>query len=284
MLVNNILQGGSAVNSLAVNDIVVKEGVAKITTADYASGQTESGVNIGIKVVKAPSIVERTKKIYTLGDSLVCIYYNGGSDVNNTYQTGWGQVLQNYINEGYEVVDLGNSGVTANGLYGSAFTQVLQSSKPGDIMLLESGYNDKTYDPEAVMRAAVTGMYNEATAIGVDVILVSPNASQHDYKSSVAWTSVMTSLAGELGAKYINLSELSYNFLYEMYGDNKDAVKATYNVSDGLHSQYRGAQKLASIVAAQMIGLGCADAVNTEYVYTFTDTLGNTITCQATAE
>ncbi|MGM9936552.1 MAG: GDSL-type esterase/lipase family protein, partial [Candidatus Ornithomonoglobus sp.] len=280
MLVNNILQGGSAVNYLAVNDIVVNEGVASITTADYASGQNETGVNISVKIVKSPSIVDRTKKIYVLGDSLVCIYYNGGSDENNTAQTGWGQVLQNYVT-GAEVVDLGNSGVTANGLYGSAFTQVLTSSKPGDILVLESGYNDRTYDTEDIMKNALRNMYNEAKAIGVDVVFVSPNASVHDYNGSVVWTDRMEAVAAELNVPYIDLAQKSYDFLYGTYGSDTDTVLATYNVSDKLHSQYRGAQKWASIVAGGLIDLGFGDVINTAYTYTFTDTLGNPITCQA---
>ncbi|MDO5396629.1 MAG: hypothetical protein Q4G33_01750 [bacterium] len=282
MLVNNILQGGSAVRSLAVNDVVVNEGVAVISTAEYPSGKGKNDVDIVIKVVKSPSNVERTKKMYVLGDSLVCIYYNGGSDVNNTYQTGWGQVLQNYV-KGAEVVDLGNSGVTANGLYGTAFTQVLTSAKPGDYLVLESGYNDRTYDTEDIMKNALRNMYNEATALGVNVIFVSPNAAQHDYKGSVSWTTYMEDVAAELNVPYIDLSQKSYDFLYGTYGDNTDAVKATYNVSDGLHSQYRGAQKLASIVASGLIDLGYGADINTEYKYTFTDTLGNTIECQAAA-
>ena len=282
MLVNNILQGGSTPDNLDVHDIVVNDGIAKITTADYANGQSETGSTVVVKVVKVPSNVTREKKMYVLGDSLVCIYYNGGSDTNNTAQTGWGQVLQNYVKD-YEIVNLANSGVTANGLYGTAFTQVLESAKSGDVMILESGYNDRTYDTTEVMINAVTQMYNQATAKGIDVILVSPNASDHDYKADVANTSVMAKCATDLNAKYIDLAKLSYDFLYGTYGTNSDAVKATYNVSDRLHSQYKGAQKWASIVAGKLIDFGYGDSINTEYKYEFTDSLGNTITCQAAA-
>ena len=282
MLVNNILQGGSTPDNLDVHDIVVNDGIAKITTADYANGQSETGSTVVVKVVKAPSNVTREKKMYVLGDSLVCIYYNGGSDTNNTAQTGWGQVLQNYVKD-YEIVNLANSGVTANGLYGTAFTQVLESAKSGDVMVLESGYNDRTYDTTEVMINAVTQMYNQATAKGIDVILVSPNASDHDYKADVANTSVMAKCATDLNAKYIDLAKLSYDFLYSTYGTNSDAVKATYNVSDRLHSQYKGAQKWASIVAGKLIDFGYGDSINTEYKYEFADSLGNTITCQAAA-
>lgn len=282
MLVNNILQGGSAVNNLDVKDIIVNEGVANITTADYSSGQNETSVNITIKVSKAPSNVDRAKKIYVLGDSLVCIYYNGGNASNNA-QTGWGQVLQSYVKDA-DVVDLGNSGVTAKGLAGTAFTQVLRSAQPGDIMILESGYNDRTYDNEKIMTEAVTTMYNGAKDKGVDVVLVSPNASVHDYKASVAFTSTMTAAAESLGANYINLSKLSYDFLYGTYADDTATILATYNVSDKLHSTYHAANKWASVIASELIGFGYGDNVNTDYAYTFKDTKGTEIKCQATAE
>ena len=278
MLANNMLQGGSAVNYIAVNDIVVSEGYATLNLRDAASNSKAGKITI----VKSPSIVDRTKKVYVLGDSLVCIYANGG-DASHNYQTGWGQVLQSYLTDEYEVVDLGNSGVTAEGLAGSAITQVAQSGKSGDVMILESGYNDRSYSTQDKMLAAVTYMYNEATAAGVDVVLTPPNASQHDYKAGVSWGGVMKTAADNTGAKYIDLGTLSYNFLYGTYGSNTDAVKASYNVSDGLHANYNGANKFASIVAGGLIDVGLGDMVNTEYTYTFTDSLGNTITCQAAA-
>ncbi|HIU57380.1 MAG TPA: hypothetical protein IAA61_06165 [Candidatus Ornithomonoglobus merdipullorum] len=288
LLVNNILQGGSAVNSLAVNDIVVSEGYIDITTADYGTGASSSDTSISLTLVKAPSIVNRTQKMYVLGDSLVCIYYNGGNAQNNA-QTGWGQVLQNYVN-GVEVVDLGNSGVTANGLLGTAFTQVLQSAKEGDIMVLESGYNDRTYDTEEVMTNAVTSMVEQAEAKGVKVILVSPNASHHDYGSSVSWTRVMESVAADTETDYIDLAQMSYDFLYSRYGDafaegdTLNDLSRVYNVSDRLHSTYNGANMCASLIAQGLYDLGYTSIINTDYSYSFTDGLNQTVECTVTAE
>lgn len=289
LIVNNILQGGNAVKSLAVNDIVISENYIDITTADYGRGYTYLNSNTSFTLVKSPSIVNRVRKMYVLGDSLVCIYYNGG-DASNNAQTGWGQVLQNYMTDDIEVVDLGNSGVTANGLYGTAFTQVLQSAKPGDIMVLESGYNDRTYDSEDVMKNALRSMYNEAKEIGVEVVFVSPNASQHDYSGDVVWTTRMEAVVAELNVPYIDLSQISYDFLYSNYGTtfvNDDRVltdtSRIYNVSDMLHSTYHGAQKWASVVAQGLYDLGYDSIIDTSYTYTFTDGLSKTIECKVNA-
>ncbi len=281
MLVNNILQGGSVGNTVKVNDIVVDDGVAKITTDDYASGQTAAGSSVSVSVVKSPSIVNRAKKMYVLGDSLVCVYYNGANKDAN-WQTGWGQVLQNYVKD-VEVVDLANSGITAVGLLGSAFTQVLESAKEGDYLVLESGYNDKTYDPEAVMKDSLRAMIAGAEEKGVKVILVSPNASSHTYGANVAWTTFMEDVATETETDYIDLSQKSYDFFESTYAGDRDNFKATYNVSDRLHSTFHGANKMAEIVAQGLYDLGHSDIVNTEYEYTFTDYLNNEITCKVKA-
>ncbi len=277
LIVNNILQDGSTPNNLDVHDIYVKEGIATIYTADYSGGKTSKDTNITITITKSPSIVTRKSKVYVLGDSLTCIYYNGGNAENNL-KTGWGQVLQNYITDDVEVVDLGNSGVTAIGLLRTAFTQILASARPGDVVVLESGYNDRTYDTQPIMRNAVTTMVNQTKALGIDIVLVSPNASPHDYKADVSWTSVMKEVAEATYSDYIDLAKLSYDFLYETYGTEVELIKGTYTVSDDLHATYHGANKWASVVATELANLGYGDMVK-ENTYTFTDKKGNQIAC-----
>ena len=283
MLVNNILQDGSAVKSLEVKDIVVAGGIAKIATTDYSSGKNANSVYIQVQVVKSPSIVDRAKKIYVLGDSLVCIYYNGGNASNN-YKTGWGQVLSDYLVDSVDVVNLANSGARAKTLADTAFSQIRGSAQSGDILLLESGYNDRTYDTKEVMMAAVTEMVNAAKAKGMDVILVSPNASKKTYNESVSWTANMAEAAVSTGSVYVNLSKMSYDFLVANYGTNGADVPSDYTVSDNLHATYNGANKWASLVAGSLYEQGYQDIVNEDHVYTFTDALGNVITCSATGK
>ncbi len=280
MLVNNILQYGSTPNYFAVKDIVIKEDNIRISTTDYSSSDSANNMYIQVQVTLSSTIVDRAQKVFVLGDSLVAMYYNGGSADSNV-QTGWGQVLADYMVDSVDVVDLGNSGVTANGLYGSAFSQVIGSGKSGDILVLESGYNDKSYDTEAIMKTAVTNMVTEAEALGIKVILVSPNASAHDYKASVAWTGYMADVATATGADYIDLSKLSYEFLFDLYGSDTTVLKADWNVSDTLHSTYNGANKWASIIAAGLYELGYTDIVDTDYIYAFSDSVGNVISCNA---
>lgn len=297
MLVNNMLQYGSEATDV-VHDIVVNEGYAKMNTREYEKGASSvTSIVTALSAVKSPSIVTRKTKMYVLGDSLVANYYNGGSKENNLLQTGWGQVLDNYITDDIEVVNLANSGVTADGLLGTAFSQIVESAKEGDYLILESGYNDRTYDTEAMMKNALRVMVSRARAKGAEVILVSPNASHHDLKENVQWTTYMEDIAAETNTDYIDLSQLSNDFLRAMYdadefcadGDpEQDGVQVNelsriWNVSDRLHSTYNAAHKWASVVTTELAKLGYADLINTEFKYEFTDGAGNTITCQATA-
>ncbi len=298
ILVNNMLQFGSEETN-TVHDIVLNEGYADMNTRDYEKGASSvTSIITNMSVVKSPSIVTRQRKMYVLGDSLVCRYYNGGSKDNNLVQTGWGQVLDNYIlTDDIEIVNLANSGADVPGLYGTAFTQVRESAKEGDILVLESAYNDKDH-PVTVeeMKSGLKNMISQTEAKGATVVLVSPNASHHDLKENVQWTTHMEEVAAETKTDYIDLSQLSNDFLRATYdadefcadGDpDKEGVQVNelsriWNVSDRLHSTYNAAHKWASVVATELGKLGYADLVNTEYKYEFTDGAGNTITCQAT--
>jgi len=299
MLVNNLLQHGSTPNFMDVKDIKLTDKVAQIRTDDYGSGNA-SDQKLTVQIVKSPEIVERVRKVYVLGDSLVAYYYNNGKE-NKDAQTGWGQLLQNYLNDSVEVVDLANSGSTAHSLESTAFSQVRASAQEGDILLLESGYNDRTNTKEGYfdnggtdnyMAVALKKMVSDAVDRKMDIVLISPNASQHDYKADVSWTTRMEAVVEELNASgqqvdYIDLSQLSYDFLEQTYGPDGDAVKeillADWNIeSDRLHSKYGAAHKWASVVAGALKEFPkYADLVNTEYCFTFTDMDGRTIFCTA---
>lgn len=311
ILVNNMLQYGATPDTEEVHDIYIKEGYAVINTRDYSSGKTAADSPMSlIEIVKAPSNVTRVPKVYVLGDSLVAKYYNADKSYdllpNETAEqqktrfgnmTGWGQVLSHYLTDAVEVVDLANSGADAPGLATTAITQVAESAQKGDYMILESGYNDKGHlnVTEDMMNEAVTQMYNTATAKGATVILVSPNASAHDYNGSVAWAAQMGALATKLNAEYIDLSKLSYDFLYTTCGygaayTSTEALSHFYNVyssgENGLHSTFYNANACAAIVAGEMSkseNAAISGIVNKDATFTFTDPNGATVKLQPDA-
>ena len=283
LIFNNLNQAGdsnmprtiAASADYTANDVVISQGYAKFNYQD----DTSNGTTVtNVKFVKSPSIVTRAKRIYVIGDSLVATYYGDApSGTEGLVRTGFGQVLENYIKGNTEVTNLGNSGAYAKPMLETAFTNVKESAQTGDILILESGYNDRSYSTESEMKAALREMYNDAAAKGVKVIFVSPNASHHDYKGSVSWTSYVEDVAAELNADYIDLSQLSYDFLYGKYGDGFNSgstlndISKIYNVSDRLHTTYNGAMLWASFIAQGLHDLGYTDIVDTEYSYTFSD-------------
>lgn len=255
-------------------DIKVKNGEITVSMCD---GSTMLDYVI---VEKQPKFYERQQRVYVIGDSLACNYYGSFEKEVGGGRTGWGQLLDDFLN--VPVTNLANSGQYAAGLYETAFPSVIENSFCGDILLIECAYNDRNYSTREEMTKCVKDMIKQCRNKGIIPILVTPNASEHDYKPSVAWSSYLKDIAVDTGCRLIDLSKESYDFLYSLYGDNADGVvKKNYNLTevggDNLHSSYAGAYKWASVVAQKLKDMGFEDIVNTDFVYTFTDTEGNVI-------
>lgn len=254
----------------------------KVTGGKITVSMTDGSTKLDyVKVEKKPEDYERPQRVYIIGDSLACIYYGDFENAVGGGRAGWGQQIGDFLN--VPVTDLANSGQYAAGLYRDAFPGVMANAEPGDILLIECGYNDRSYSTRDEMRTTVKKMIDECRASGIIPMLVTPNASQHDYKPSVVWSSYLRDVAIDKDCRLIDLSKESYDFLYSLYGDNADGVVTkNYNLTevggDTLHSSYAAAYKWASIVAQGMKDLGYGDIVNTDFEYTFTDTLGNEIT------
>lgn len=300
MVFNNINQGsdnwtiGRIIADSAdytANDVVISQGYAKFVYQDDQSGASTISK---VTLVKAPSIVNRKTRLYVIGDSLTAKYYgNAPEGKEGLVRTGWGDVLQNYIS-GAEVTNLGNSGAWATGMRNDAFTNVLQSAQAGDILVLESGYNDRTHSTDPEMREAVADMLNKANAMGLHTFLVTPNASAHDYTENVVWSAAIREIAQATeGTTLIDLSKLSYSFLSSKYGtaltDESRAIivgttekPGVYNnPGDTLHSSFNAANCWAAIVASGVYGNDATKSVvNTDYSYTFNDGV-NDITVKA---
>ncbi len=308
MAANNIDQNGagrsvSTGSTYTAHDIRVESEEQKITIQTKDSPNSLSY----IKIVKSPSVVSRKKKIFITGDSLVANYY-GGNEENylGTTQTGWGQVLSNFINsDRYEVVNLANAGYWAATLKTTAYPGIIYNASEGDIFLLESGVNDY-WNPDSkgaeegldsnrnTMKSAVIEMTEGAKAANLPIILVNPNAMPSRHNESNCFSDVILETAKEQNIPAIDLSSLSSKALHELYydednntfnnniGNNFGVIKG--KPSDYTHSSYLGAMKYASIVAEELYKLGWQDMINTEFSYSKKDGLGNNIICQVSTE
>ena len=258
-------------------DIKVKNGTINVSMCD---GSTMLDY---VTVEKQPNFYERPQRIYILGDSLACNYYGSFEKEVGGGRTGWGQVLPNFVN--VPVTNLANSGQFAAGLHKTAFPSVIENGESGDILLIECAYNDRNYSTRDEMTACVKDMIKQCREKGITPVLITPNASEHDYKPSVAWSSYLKDIAVDTDCALIDLSKESYDFLYSLYGDNADKViTKNFNLTevggDNLHSSYAGAYKWASIVAQGLKDNGFDDIINNGFSYKFTDTLGNEITAE----
>lgn len=262
-------------------DIKVKDGKITVSMCD---GSTMLDY---VTVEKQPEFYERPPRIYVIGDSLACEYYGEFEKEVGGGRSGWGQQLENFVN--IPVTNLANSGQFAAGLYQTAFPSVIENGFSDDIALIECAYNDRNYSTREEMTKCVHDMILQCRNKGIIPVLVTPNASEHDYKPSVAWSSYLKDIAIDSGCSLIDLSKESYDILYELYGDNANgAIKKNFNLTevggDNLHSSYAGANVWASIVAEDLQEIVKNKFVNykltTDFEYTFTDTEGNTITAK----
>lgn len=294
MIANNVDQPGYGRNrssgaEYTARDTRIEGGSVKIQTKDIIESG-DNGELSWVKIQREPETVTRKKRVTIIGDSLVANYYGSGSEVLGSKQTGWGQALSDFINVGYEVINLANSGYYAKNMYDTSFPSALYNSEPGDMLLFEAGYNDEKYSSREEMKEYVLKMIEEAQAKGIEIVLVSPDACVEAYTYPVKLGSVMKEAAEEKNIGFIDISLYSYNFLKHTYGDDTDAIKKTIGLKYGIgkddntHSSYTGAYKYASFVAGGLYKLGYTDMINTEYTYSQTDFKGNKIECNALTE
>ena len=254
-------------------DVRVKNGEITVSMCD---GST---LLDSVSVVKQPSWRKRPQRLYIIGDSLVCSYYGSFEKEVGGGRTGWGQVIGNYLT--VPVTNLAQSGQYAKGLFDTAFPSIIENGEAGDIALIECGYNDRSYSTREELTDCVKSMIAQCRTKGIEPILVTPNASEHDYKPSVSWSSYVKDAAVDTGCKLIDLSQMSYDLLHELYGDNEDnEITKNFNLTevggDTLHTSYAGANVWAMLVAKQLQAFGY-DILSNDNTYSFTDTEGHEI-------
>lgn len=275
----------SSGSTYEVKDVKVSGGTAAVVMKDKDSNMS------AISLKKAPSVADRKQHLYILGDSLVSSYYGTFADEDGDgipapgdAQTGWGQVLDKYIKDSVNVTNLAESGNYVKGLYW-VLGSILKNAEPGDVVLMEGGYNDKSYSNEDEMKKYMELAYNDATAKGVKLVFVTPNGTPRGdgWKADVVYAPAMKTKCAEMGADCIDLAALSFA-INEPLG--KDYVNANFIVAgDNLHSSYLGAMRHALTVAQAMYGIdGLKDMVDTEASYELTDSTGATLTFKVVTE
>lgn len=278
-------------STYSVSDVKVNGGSAVVTM--------DASAMSSVTAKKAPSIVERKQHVYILGDSLVSNYYGTFADEDGDgipapgdAQTGWGQVLDKFIKDSVNVTNLAESGNYAQGLYDTTFHSVIANSEPGDVLLFECGYNDRSYPASMAESARVENMkhymelvYNESKAAGLTIVFVTPNGTPRGdgwrENNTVAVSGSVVEKCIEMDAPYIDLAGLS-TAINKSLGTTEEEAKAYVNANyivngDDLHSSYLGAMRHALTVAQAMYGMDeLKDLVDTEASYNMVDSKGET--------
>ena len=207
-------------------------------------------------------------------------------------ESRWGQVLDKFIKDSVNVTNLAESGNYAQGLYDTTFHSVIANSEPGDVLLFECGYNDRSYPASMSESARVENMkhymelvYNESKAAGLTIVFVTPNGTPRGdgwrENNTVAVSGSVVEKCIEMDAPYIDLAGLS-TAINKSLGETEEEAKAYVNANyivngDDLHSSYLGAMRHALTVAQAMYGMDeLKDLVDTEASYNMVDSKGGT--------
>ena len=224
-----------------------------------------------IEVAPTPSIIKRKPKVFVGGDSTLCNYYPVIPAVTDaeiqpgTIRTGWAQVLDRYLSDEYEVVNLAASGDWARNWRDVIFPTVLETGKKGDTLIIQFGINDRNRDDKThdTMKNALKDMVSQAEAKGIKVILVKPqpsvgyswgNAGDFDKPNgnNGGFFNAVEDVAKEIGCSFVNLYDLAGEHFAQV---GRPFVSQNYQLwnheanqmADKLHISFAGASKCAEL-------------------------------------
>ena len=186
--------------------------------------------------------------VYIAGDSTVC------DQTGNAY-AGWGQMLPQYFQPPVGIANYANSGASSSSFYSGFWGQIKAKWKAGDWVLIQFGHNDKG-PTDAQVQANLEKYVTDAQAANVTPILISPPARVQFSGSTLSDQSGLHPAAAKAaaaakGCAYIDLTALSTAW-YNSLGSASAALKFHANDSDITHTNFAGADKLASLIVGAM--------------------------------
>lgn len=228
-----------------------------------------------VEIRKTPEITARKVHIYIGGDSTVSNYYpiEESEPAPGRFQTGWGQVFAQYVDEENAVTNMAGGGTFAKSWYEMAFPGVIQNGQPGDYFIVHAGINDRTYSNTEEMVQYLTKMIEECQAKGIIPILATAMQTPKFWKDShgtelgefgtpegsglAAFMEAIRNLAAEKQVFLVDVGKLTGEW-YAQVG--RTYVAQNYHIynpetnteEDTLHLSYHGALKVAEIVATEL--------------------------------
>lgn len=281
-------RGNIYINSLLVGanvDMYGTVGVPEGTVYKYKGFEVTNGAKItvnqrtsslkSVKASKTPSIFDRKTRIFVGGDSTLCNYYPKipslpeSEIAGGTVRTGWAQLLDRFVSDEYEVVNLASSGDWAKDWKDCIFPTVEEEGKEGDVLIIQFGINDRNRDDKKTetMKDALKYMIEECRKKGITPILVKPQpsvgyswGSAGDFEkpngNNGGFFDAVWEVAEETNCDYVDLYSLAAEHFAEV---GRDYVSRNYQlwnsekdeIEDKLHISFAGAKKICSLFAEE---------------------------------
>lgn len=194
---------------------------------------------------------------YLAGDSTVC-------DQPTAPYTGWGQMITTAVGPGAVIANYADAGESSGSFLSNPvlFPAIVAKVKPGDLVFIQFGHNDKTTTASAY-RSHLTTMVNEVRAKGAIPVLVTPpvrhlfNGNKltptalHVNSLGVDLPAQMRAVGAALKVPVIDVTAKS-KALVEALGPSASAQlylrAAVDGVTDNTHFSQYGATQIAGLV------------------------------------
>ena len=222
------------------------------------------------------------RKVHTIGDSTMSEYKPAA-----TPKRGWGMYLQAFFNaDSVEVNNRGKSGASTRTFYetDNLWPSVKQQMHAGDYLIIQFAHNDEKCkgedvyvenarlraegkdtltdmrgtEPNTTYKAYLRKYINEARAMGVTPVLMSPicrayfqkdgtinNEGRHVLSQQKDYVRCMREVAEDLHVPFLDMTARSME-LYEQNGQNF-CMKQYFNCGDKTHTSAEGGMAIASL-------------------------------------
>ena len=209
-------------------------------------------------------------KIYLLGDS-TCQTNN-----EDTYpQTGWGQLLNLFINENYEVVNLAKNGRSTKSFIDEGLFDTCKNNlKENDIVIIQFGHNDEKddvlrhTDPYSTYQENLSYFIDTARENKAIPILISSiyrrsfdENGKLKLNSHGEYPTAMKDLANKKNVLFIDMCQITFDWLTSLGDENSKQYFMNFGPNiynnyldgkeDNTHLRYEGALLICQMIVDQ---------------------------------
>lgn len=269
---NRIVKGtiAQSKNAEITFDVALIDGVLDIEFIGDLRGTTQYKAFVNsIEISRLePAAPGGKPTVHLIGDSTVASY--AVTDI----QAGWGQEIGSYLGPNYIVNNRAIGGRSTASFYREGrLEEVLLSLKPGDLVLIQLGHNDGTYDKEEryTSNADYEMLLEEYYVKGVlqrgGTPVIVTSVPMYGFSSTATLGSYVASakkVAERTGTLLIDAHNLALAYYNSLPGTQaeKTAVVDSYYIlnkkggSDWTHFTKAGAAKMAELIYNELVRLG----------------------------